>query len=213
MAAVSQKLGVLGGTFDPVHHGHLVAAQEALFQLGLDWVLFVPAGTPPHKPKRPISPDAHRLRMLELALTDQPHFAISRVDVDRPGPHYTMETLTLLHEAWGPDVTFYFVEGTDSLADILNWRDPARILDLCRLAVVNRPDVEVDLARLEAALPGLRAKLHWVEMPLLEISSTDLRRRVREGRPISYLLPPEVEAYVLENGLYLNDQWRMTNDQ
>lgn len=203
---MSQKLGVLGGTFDPVHHGHLVAAQEALFQLDLDRVLFVPAGTPPHKPKRPISPDPHRLRMLDLALAEQPRFVLSRVDMDRPGLHYTVETLTLLHEAWGPDVSLYFVEGTDSLADILNWRDPARILDLCRLAVVHRPNVELDLDRLESALPGLRAKLHWVEMPLLEISSTDLRRRVREGRPISYLLPPQVEAYILENGLYLNGQ-------
>jgi nicotinate-nucleotide adenylyltransferase len=197
-----RRLGILGGTFDPVHHAHLVAAQEARHQLELDRVLFVPAGAPPHKPNRPLSPARHRLRMLELATADQPHFAISRVDLDRPGPCYTVDTLALLRSEWGPTPTFFFIEGTDSLVDIPTWYQPQRLLDLCELVVVKRVGVELDLPQLERQLPGITSRIHWVQMPLLEISSTSLRARVRAGRPISYLVPPAVEAYIREHGLY-----------
>jgi nicotinate-nucleotide adenylyltransferase len=199
---VIQRLGILGGTFDPIHHGHLVAAEETRHQLELDEVLFVPAGRPPHKPTRPISPAHHRLRMIELAIADRPQFALSRVDVERPGLCYTVETLELLRAEWGPGPTFYFVVGTDSLADIPTWYQPQRLIELCELAVAARTGVEVDLVRLEEQLPGVRDRLHWVPMPMLEISSSDLRARVRAGRPISYLVPPMVEAYILEHGLY-----------
>ena len=197
-----QRLGIVGGTFDPVHHGHLVAAEEALYQLDLDQVLFVPAGRPPHKPNRPISPAHHRLRMIELAIATKPTFTLSRVDVERPGLCYTVETLELLRAEWGPGPTFYFVVGADSLADIPTWYQPQRLIELCELAVAARTGVEVDLVRLEEQLPGLRDRLHWVPMPALEISSSDLRARVRAGRPISYLVPSVVEAYILEHGLY-----------
>jgi nicotinate-nucleotide adenylyltransferase len=197
-----QRLGILGGTFDPVHHAHLVAAQEARHQLELDRVLFVPAGAPPHKPNRPLSAAHHRLQMLQLAVADQPHFAISRVDLDRPGPCYTVDTLALLRSEWGPAPTFFFIEGADSLADIPTWYQPQRLLDLCELIVVERPGVELDLPQLERQLPGITSRIHWVQMPLLEISSTGLRARVRAGRPISYLVPPAVEAYIREHGLY-----------
>jgi nicotinate-nucleotide adenylyltransferase len=202
MAALIRRLGILGGTFDPIHHGHLVAAQEAHHQLHLDTVLFVPVGTPPHKPRQPISPAHHRLRMIERAIAGKPHFSLSRVDVDRPGPCYTVDTLQLLRAEWGPAPAFFFVEGDDSLADILTWRDPGRLIELTDLAVVTRPDNQVDLDRLERELPGLRERIHWIQMPLLQISSTDLRARVREERPISYLVPASVEAYILEHGLY-----------
>jgi nicotinate-nucleotide adenylyltransferase len=202
VAGVIRRLGILGGTFDPVHHGHLVAAQEAHYQLELDRVLFVPAGDPPHKPSRPLSAAHRRLRMLELAIAGQPHFAISRVDLDRPGPCYTVDTLTLLRSEWGPGPTFFFIEGADSLADVLTWYQPQRLIDLCDLAVVERPGVEIDLAQLERQLPGITSSIHWVQMPLLEISSTDLRARVRAGQPISYLVPPVVEAYIREHGMY-----------
>ncbi len=202
MAGVIQRLGILGGTFDPVHHGHLVAAQEAYHQLGLDRVLFLPAGRPPHKPHRPIAPVDHRLRMLELAIAGKPHFSISRVDVDRPGPHYTVDALGVLRAEWGPQPTFYFIEGSDSLADIPAWYQPERLIELCELAIVERPGIRTHLPQLEERLPGLTARIHWVQMPFLEISSSDLRARVRAGQPISYLLPPTVEAYILEQGLY-----------
>jgi nicotinate-nucleotide adenylyltransferase len=198
-----QRLGVLGGTFDPIHHGHLVAAQEACYQLELDQVLFVPAGTPPHKPAGPITHARHRLRMIELAIADRPCFALSRVDVDRPGPHYTADMLQLLKDEWGPDMTLFFIEGSDTLADIQSWHQPQRIVELAEIAVVDRPGAELDLACLEQHLPGLGARLHRVSMPLLDISSTDLRQRVREGRPIDYLLPHEVKDYILEHELYL----------
>jgi nicotinate-nucleotide adenylyltransferase len=197
-----QRLGILGGTFDPIHHVHLVAAEESRYQLELELVLFVPAGTPPHKPERPISPAPQRVSMLELALAGKPYFGISRVDVDRPGPCYTVDTLELLRTEWGPSPLLFFIEGADSLVDMAKWYRPQRLIELCELAVVERPGVEVDLAGLEARLPGLRERLHWVQMPRLEISSSDLRTRVRTGRPISYLVPPAVEAHIQEHGLY-----------
>jgi nicotinate-nucleotide adenylyltransferase len=198
------RLGILGGTFDPVHHGHLVAAQETFYQLNLDQVLFVPAGSPPHKPSRPITATRHRLRMVELAIGDRPCFGLSHVDVERPGPHYSADTLRLLRDEW-PGATLFFIVGSDLLTGILSWHEPQRIVELAELAAVQRPGPQPDLDRLEAALPGLRERLHPVEMPLLDISSTDLRQRVREGRPITYLVPPEVESYIAEHELYLED--------
>ncbi|HNS50443.1 MAG TPA: nicotinate-nucleotide adenylyltransferase [Anaerolineae bacterium] len=196
------ELGVLGGTFDPIHHGHLVAAQEAWWQLKLDRVLFVPAGIPPHKRGRRITSAVHRLRMVEMAIAGKPHFAVSRVDLDRGGPSFTLDTLQLLREEVGPDERLYFIEGADSLAEILLWHKPQAILELCDLAVVRRPGVTIDLAGLDAKLPGLAARVHWVEMPWLDISSSNVRARVEQGRPISYLVPECVEAYVLEHALY-----------
>lgn len=196
------RLGILGGTFDPIHHGHLVAATEAWYQLGLDRVLVVPAGIPPHKPNMPISPACHRLRMLELAISGQPHLEISRVDIDRPGPCYTVNTLELLRCVWGPTPTFFFVVGADSLAEFATWYRPQRLIELCELAVVKRPGTEIDLPQLEARLPGISARIHWVHMPLMEISSSDLRARVRNGQPISYLVPKDVEAHIYQQNLY-----------
>ena len=194
-------LGILGGTFDPPHYGHLVLAETARVQLGLDRVLFVVAGRPPHKPSRPITPDTHRVAMVEVAIADNPAFTISRVDMDRPGPHYTVETLSLLRREY-PEADLFFLVGGDSLAQFLTWRDPAGILGQARLAVMPRPGYEPDLAALERALPGVGGRLAWLDAPFLDISASDLRRRVREGLPIRYLVPPSVEAYVREHCLY-----------
>jgi nicotinate-nucleotide adenylyltransferase len=196
------RLGILGGTFDPVHHGHLVAASVAHHQLGLDRLLFLPAGNPPHKPDRPITLADHRLRMIELAIAGRSYFSISRLDLDRPGPCYTVDTLKLLRDEWGSDTALFFVEGADSLAEMATWYQPQNLLELCELAVVERPGVVVDLAALEIELPGISSRLHWLRMPRLEISSSDLRTRVREGWPISYLVPGPVERYILDQGLY-----------
>jgi len=199
---VVRRLGLLGGTFDPIHCGHLVAAEEARSQLDLERVLFVPTGSPPHKPDSSVSPVEHRVRMVELALDDRPHFELSRADVDRPGPSYTVRTLEIVHSEWGPRLALFFIEGADSLADLLTWHKPRRLLELCQLAVVERPGVELDLAELDRQLPGLAATVHWVQMPCLEISSSDLRARVRMGRSISCLVPPAVEAYIHRWDLY-----------
>ena len=198
-----RRLGIFGGTFDPIHHGHLVAAEEALYQLGLDKVLFVPAGAPPHKPSRPISPADHRVRMVELAIAGKPRFALSRVDLDRPGPCYSVDMLALLRLEWGSGPGLYFIVGADSLSEMATWYQPQRLIELCELAVVERPGSEIDLAQVEGQLPGVSDRLHRVQMPRLQISSSDLRARRRAGRSISYLVPPAVEAYIVEHGLYL----------
>lgn len=201
MAAL-MRLGILGGTFDPIHHGHLLAAQEAHYQLCLDRVLFVPAGSPHHKPEQPVTAPHHRLRMIELAIAGKVHFGISQVDLDRPAPCYTLDTLRLLRAEIGTGIEFLFLIGSDSLADIRNWHRPSQILELCDLAVVRRPGFGFDLKALEAQIPGLTEHLHWIQMPLLEISSSNLRQRVKSGKPISYLVPGAVERYIEEQRLY-----------
>jgi nicotinate-nucleotide adenylyltransferase len=140
--------------------------------------------------------------MASLAIAGRPGLELSRVDVERPGPHFTFDTLTILHERWGAGTRFFFIVGADSLAELTTWRRPGDIVDLADLAVVERPGTRVDLDALEARLPGLSSHLHWVSMPLLQISSTDLRARVRDGRPISFLVPQTVEGYILARGLY-----------
>lgn len=195
------KLGVLGGTFDPPHYGHLALAETARVQLGLAQVLFVPAGEPPHKPEQPITPAHHRAAMVEAAIADNPAFALSRVDLERPGPHYTVEMLARLGERYS-GAELVFLMGGDSLAQFLTWRDPAGIVRQARLAVMGRPGWEPDLAELERAVPGIRERLVWLDLPYLGISGTDLRRRAREGLPLRYLVPPEVEAYIHRHRLY-----------
>ncbi len=197
------RLGVLGGTFDPIHFGHLLAAEEARVTLGLERVLFAPAGDPPHKQGHVISPVTHRLAMVRLAIADNPAFAVTTVDTDRPGPHYTVDTIRLLREEWGTGVDeTFFLMGADSLTQLLTWHQPDRLVELCHLAVMARPGYRPDLTGLRSSLPGLVARLEWVEMPVLDISASDLRRRVCQGRSIRYQVPEAVAAYVAEHGLY-----------
>lgn len=217
----SRRIGVIGGTFDPVHYGHLVIAEEVCAALELEQMVFVPSGQPPHKPDRVVTASVHRIAMLECAIADNPHFSLSRVDVDRPGPSYTVDTLRLLREEWKEregrampvggvesmkPVALYFVIGWDSLEYLLSWFDPAGILtQLDYLVAVRRPRYNEDeryLETLEARLPGLRQRLLIVPAPQLDISSTDLRERASQGRPIKYQLPESVEQYIRENGLY-----------
>ena len=196
------RIGVVGGTFDPVHHGHLVAAEEVRACLDLDRVLFVPAGQPPHK-RRAVTPAADRVAMLAAAIADNPAFAISRVEVDRPGPSYSVDTLARLRAELGPEDELYFVVGMDMLADLPHWHQPERLADLARLVAVTRPGFPpFDLARLEGIVPNAGAAIRIVPVPELRISATDLRRRVATGRPIRYQVPAAVEAYIRERGLY-----------
>ena len=199
-----QRLGILGGTFDPIHYGHLIIAQEAADALHLDSVLFLPAAIQPLKRGRRTTPASARLAMIERAIADNPRFQISRADLDHPGVSYTVDTLSRLRAAWGPDAAFWFIIGEDSLANLLAWRDPAGIIARTRLAVAPRPEVQVPWTRLDAALPALRSCIDPVPAPLIAISATDLRARVAAGRTIRYLMPPAVEAYIAENGLYRN---------
>jgi nicotinate-nucleotide adenylyltransferase len=206
----TQRFGVLGGTFDPVHIGHLIIAQEAVSLLDLDRFFFLPAGEPPHKRNRHITPVQHRLRMLELAIADNPAFAISRVDVDRSGPSYTADTLRLLHEAWGPDTALYFVIGWDMLYDLPSWYHPAEVVrQVERLVVIRRPCYDESapfLALLNKVVPGVQERLLPLETAQVTINSTDLRKRVADGRSIRYQVPDAVEQYILAQGLYLQPE-------
>lgn len=196
------KVGVLGGTFDPPHIGHLVAAEEARVQLGLERVVFVPAGTPPHKLGEPVTSAVHRVEMIRRAVASNPYFCVSLVDVERSGPSYSVETLRLLRDQWGADTVIYFILGLDMLADLPNWHEPRQLVELCRLAVVNRPGYAADMVGLEKVIPTISRKVDPVLMPLLEVSSTDLRERVGCGRTIRYYVPSEVESYIRLHQLY-----------
>ena len=195
------RLGILGGTFDPPHIAHLVMADQARSQLNLSRVLVVLAGQPPHKLGRPVTPIEHRLAMTQLAIADDPSLALSRVEVDRPGPHYTVDTLAELRAAH-PEDDLYLLIGSDSLRDLMAWRDPARIVAQARLAVMRRPDAEPDMCALEVAIPGIGAQVEWVDAPWLDVSSHDIQRRVRAGLSIRHLVPAAVERYIVEHGLY-----------
>ncbi len=199
-----RRVGVLGGTFDPVHYGHLVIALDAWAYLDLERVLFIPAHQPPHKPDGSYSAFEHRVRMLELALGDNPCFQLSRIEAERRGPSYTVDTLKDLRAELGPDVEVYFIIGMDSLANILEWHRPGELIALCRVVVAERAGYQVDLTALEKGLPGLRDSLVWIDTPELSISSTDLQRRIRLGLPIRYQVPPGVEQYIRAHKLYLN---------
>jgi nicotinate-nucleotide adenylyltransferase len=206
------RLGILGGTFDPPHYGHLLLADTARVQLRLDRVLFAPAGQPPHKPSDQPSPVDQRLALVQAALADaaEPAFCLSRVDLDRPGPHYTVDLLTILRATY-PGAKTWFLIGTDSLVELPSWHDPTQIIALTRLAVLHRPGYQPDLDEVQARLPpgdssaisvDPRQRVDWLAGPALAVSSSALRERVRQGFPLRYLVPPSVEAYVREHGLY-----------
>jgi len=199
---MGRRLGIFGGTFDPVHVGHLIMATELLHRLELDQVLFVPAGDPPHKPDLPLTPIEVRIAMLEIAIQRRPEFSIDLVDIERAGPSYTKETLALLTGKF-PEDQLVFLMGEDSLQDLPTWNSPERILSLAEIGVGARPGVDVDLKRLFSLLPSARGRVSVVEIPLIGISSRDIRRRVQEGESISYQVTEGVERYIVENGLFL----------
>ncbi len=196
------RVGVFGGTFDPVHLGHLIIAEEARATLELDVVLFVPARISPLKADAPRAGDPARVAMLEHAIAGQPAFAVHRVDIDRPPPSYTVDTLARLRAEHEASTDWWFILGADALADLPAWRDPGGVVAQARLAVFDRPGAVPDLAALAAAVPGLAGRVDRVPAPLVGISATDLRRRVAEGRPIRYQVPAAVEAYIRGHGLY-----------
>ena len=200
--AQAARIGIYGGTFDPVHHGHLVAATEVQAALRLDRLVFMPAGRPPHKGAQEITPADQRVRMLELALAGRPHFALSALDLAADRPSYTAELLARLRDVWGAQHELFFVMGEDSLRDFSTWREPERIAALAQLAVVARPNVDADCDAVVRAVPGLAGRVHLVPIPQLDIASHDLRERVATGRPIAYQVPLAVEEYIAREGLY-----------
>jgi len=194
------RLGLLGGTFDPPHYGHLVAANEVAWQLHLDRVLWLPARQNPLKRGEPSSSAEDRCEMVRLAIAGNPLLELSRLDLDRPPPSYTVDLLELLHR---DDNELFFLVGADILPELARWRSPEEILRLARLVVVNRPGAPPpDIARLTALHPHVSARVDLVTVPGVAVASRDLRARVRGDQPIRYLVPPDVERYVAEHGLY-----------
>ena len=196
------RAGVFGGTFDPIHTGHLILLAEARYDLQLDVVYLMPVADPPHKQGNTISPVTDRLHMCELATLDAEYVRISRIDADRPGPHYSVDTVRLLQAELGAEAQIFFLMGMDSLRDLPAWYQPQRLLAQCTLVALSRADVEIDWMELENALPGIREQVVLVDMPKLEISGSDLRERVRTGCPIQYQVPRLVESYIMARGLY-----------
>lgn len=197
-----QRIGVIGGTFDPIHYGHLAAAEEARVRVNLEKVLFSVAGLPPHKLDEEVTPAEHRLAMVQLGIFSNPDFELSRVDVDRSGPSYTVDTISILQEQWGQGAEMFFILGLDSLVEVPTWHQPERLIQLCHLVAVARPGFEVDMRQLEDSVPGISSRVEIIGMPEVDISSSDLQQRVREGLPIRYQVPEEVERYIREHRLY-----------
>lgn len=198
----SRRVGILGGSFDPVHIGHLIIAEILQFELDLDVVQFLPAGRPPHKPEQDLAADHHRLAMLNLAIDRCPSFEICTVDLDRPGSSYTATTLEILSEQYGPETDLYFLMGQDSLRDFPTWRDPGKIARLARLGVALRPHVSVALDEIHSTVPETCERIYLVHVPLIELSSSDIRQRIIDGRPHRFQVPEGVADYIETNGLY-----------
>jgi nicotinate-nucleotide adenylyltransferase len=195
------QIGILGGTFDPIHYGHLIIAEAAMDQLGLDRIEFLPANDPPHKPEGSVSPARHRAAMVQTAIDPVDYFELNCIEMERAGPSYTVESLEqLVRER--PQDSFWFIIGGDSLRDLPAWRSPERILELASLAVIDRPGAIYDLAGLEGLVPGLRQRIALVEAPLIDLSATLLRRRFAAGGSIRFQTPDSVIAYMTAKGLY-----------
>ncbi len=196
------RLGIFGGTFDPPHIGHLILASEAYSQLNLERVLWVLTPHPPHKRGQNVSPLEQRLELVQAAVEPDPHFELSRIDIDRQPPYYAADTVELLHERYPQDTLVYLLGG-DSLYDLPIWHAPQRFVDASdEIGVMRRPGDQVDLERLEQSLPGLSAKVRFFDTPLIGISATEIRRRAAEGLPFRYFVPPAVYDRILLKGFY-----------
>ena len=198
------NIGVLGGTFDPVHSGHLVIAEEARLRFDLNKVLFVPTGQPWLKTNRDITPAVHRTEMVKLAIAGNASFELSTVEIDRPGSSFSVDTVAALQQQSGGGAKIFFLVGWDSLAELPQWHEPARLIQLCKLVAVTRPGFSrPDLKSLEKSIPGITKSVVWLDIPPINISSSDIRDRVVQGLSIHDLMPDNVESYIAENKLYL----------
>jgi len=201
------KIGVLGGTFDPVHMGHLKVAEEVTAGLNLDEVIFMPAGQPWLKADNLISPAEHRLEMLRLALSGKDNFRLSTMETERAGPTYTVDTMAELGRQLGSKNELFFILGWDNLTQLPQWHEPSRLIKLCRLVAVPRVDYPPpDLASLEGAIPGLSERVILLDAPRIDVNASEIRQRVRDGLSIHNLVPEAVEGYIKEHGLYAREQ-------
>ena len=209
---VPGSIAVMGGTFDPIHIGHLAAAEEVREALGIERILFMPVGIPPHKTGRIVTPPAHRIAMVELAIADNDAFELSRVEVDRPGPSYTLDTVDELgglerDAGREPDLTV--ILSAESFRGLPTWHDPERLLRACRIAVVPRGGfAPPGVAWLDEHFPGAGARVEFLDAPRLRLSATEIRARVAAGRSVRYLVPDAVRRYIEDHELYQSDLWR-----
>ena len=197
------KIGVLGGTFDPIHRGHLAVAEAARNRLGLAEVYFVPAARTPLKESGTILAAEHRVPMVRLAIAAYPYFKLSTIEIDRPGLSYTVDTISALRDKMGAGNELYFIIGWDSVTQLPLWKEPARIIQMCRLVAVPRPGYSLpDSDSLEAAIPGLAQRLILLDEPKIDISATEIRQRAKRGESISHLVPEPVAEYIRTKKLY-----------
>lgn len=205
MGGLTLKIGIFGGTFDPPHLGHLILASEALCQLNLDRLLFVLTSSPPHKIGQPITPIGMREKLVKAALVDNPGFEFSRVDIDRPGPHYAVDTVNIIRGQF-PGSELVYLIGGDSLRNLPGWHKPQELVNAVdALGVMRRPGNTIDGSDLEKHIPGISNKVRFVDAPLLEISSSEIRKRVAEASAFRYYVPIEVYKLIIEARLYLNN--------
>ena len=202
-----KSIAIMGGTFDPIHNGHLVTAEAVRHRFNVDRVVFMPAGQPAHKADKKVTHNEHRYLMTVLATMRNENFEVSRIEIDRPGLTYTIDTIEALKKMCRNDVRLYFITGADAIHQIMTWKEPERLLTLCDFVAVTRPGY--DRTKLFADIGEIREKyesrIHYMEVPALAISSSDIRQRARKGEPIKYLLPQEVEDYIYKFGLYQED--------
>ena len=200
------KLGILGGTFDPIHIGHLIIAQEAISRVGLDEAWFIPTGEPWMKTGSRISAPEHRMDMVNLALECNPRFQSSSEEIDRPGPSYTVDTMEALQRGDAKGASLFFILGMDSLETLYRWHQPERLLGMCTLVAVSRPGHrDFDRSSLDRIVTGASDTVIFIEGPEIGISGAEIRRRVSQGLPITYWVPRAVERYIHEHGLYQED--------
>jgi nicotinate-nucleotide adenylyltransferase len=196
------RIGIFGGTFDPPHVGHLILAQECAAQLKLDRLLWVLTPVPPHKRDRGVTPLRDRLALVRAAISQDGTFELSRVEIDRPGPHYAVDTLALLRQEH-PQAELIYLMGGDSLRNLPDWNEPLTFMWTCNeIGVMRRPGDQIDMHALESLLPGISNRVYFIEAPLLEISSTEIRERIAAGQPYRYYLPPSVYRLIEKRGLY-----------
>ena len=197
------RVGVLGGTFDPVHNGHLIIAEEAQAKLGLTKVTFIPAGRPYFKDGEDVSDMERRLDMLRLAVNGNPSFEIDTLELEREGATYTIDTMEELRRRMGKEVELFFIIGIDALSELGRWKEPERLAAICHFATMRRPGfTELDLEAMEREVPGVLGRVHVLDNVQVDISSSDIRERVERGQSIRYLVPPAVRGYIEEEGLY-----------
>lgn len=197
------KLGIAGGTFDPIHIGHLIIAEVARQECHLDKVLFIPTGVPPHKRGYTVTPAIHRYEMVRMAIMDNPYFDISDIEVKREGFTYTVDTLRELKRIYPENVEFFFIIGSDTLPEVKGWREASQVVKYCHFLVYTRPGYEVVEREVQFLRETMGASVYTVQGPLLDISSTYIRERIRQGKSIRYLVPLAVEEYIRNNRLYV----------